>query len=99
MQQHALASIRPQRGRARPQRRKGPYAIKPFRYPAVPSSALTCLVMIDIRKAVAADIEGLVSSSSGLFAEDVGTRDPTLSQDRPRLLSCGGCVMAAIRRH
>jgi len=41
--------------------------------------------MIDIRKAVAADIEGLVASSSGLFAEDAGTRDPTPSQDWPRL--------------
>jgi GNAT superfamily N-acetyltransferase len=41
--------------------------------------------MTYIRKAVAADIDGLVACSTGLFAEDAGTRDPTLSQDWPRL--------------
>jgi GNAT superfamily N-acetyltransferase len=41
--------------------------------------------MTDIRKAVPDDIEGLVACSTGLFAEDAGTRDPTLSQDWPRL--------------
>lgn len=41
--------------------------------------------MTDIRKAVPADIEGLVACSAGLFAEDAGTRDPTLSQEWPAL--------------
>jgi len=51
----------------------------------VPSPALTCYPMTDIRKAGPDDIEGLVACSTGLFAEDAGTRDPTLSQDWPRL--------------
>lgn len=51
----------------------------------MPSPALMCLPMTEIRKAVPADIEGLVACSTGLFAEDAGTRDPTLSQDWPRL--------------
>lgn len=40
--------------------------------------------MIEIRLATLADVPGLVESSAGLFAEDAGTRDPTLSQDWPR---------------
>lgn len=51
----------------------------------MPSPALTFLPMTDIRKAGPDDIEGLVACSTGLFAEDAGTRDPTLSQDWPRL--------------
>lgn len=51
----------------------------------MPSPALACLLMTVIRKAVIEDIEGLVACSTGLFAEDAGTRDPTLSQDWPRL--------------
>ena len=41
--------------------------------------------MTDIRTAGPDDIEGLVACSTGLFAEDAGTRDPTLSQEWPRL--------------
>ncbi|GIH11578.1 N-acetyltransferase [Rhizocola hellebori] len=39
---------------------------------------------VRIRRATEADIPGLVESSVGLFAEDAGTRDPTLSQLWPR---------------
>ncbi|HEX6683368.1 MAG TPA: GNAT family N-acetyltransferase [Candidatus Limnocylindrales bacterium] len=39
---------------------------------------------ITVRRAVAGDIDGLVACSIGLFAEDAGTRDPTLSQRWPR---------------
>jgi GNAT superfamily N-acetyltransferase len=39
---------------------------------------------VRIRRATTQDIPGLVESSAGLFAEDAGTRDPTLSQLWPR---------------
>jgi GNAT superfamily N-acetyltransferase len=45
--------------------------------------------MTNIRKAVPDDIAGLVACSIGLFVEDAGTRDPTLSQDWPRLHAAG----------
>jgi GNAT superfamily N-acetyltransferase len=45
--------------------------------------------MTHIRKAVPDDLEGLVACSTALFAEDAGTRDPTLSQDWPRLHAAG----------
>ena len=35
--------------------------------------------MIEIRRAAADDIPGLVASSTGLFAEDAGTRDDTMN--------------------
>jgi GNAT superfamily N-acetyltransferase len=36
-----------------------------------------------IRPATAADLDGLVASSAGLFAEDAGTRDPLRNPDWP----------------
>jgi GNAT superfamily N-acetyltransferase len=39
---------------------------------------------IQIRAAAAADVEGFVASSAGLFAEDAGTYDDTLDLDWPR---------------
>jgi GNAT superfamily N-acetyltransferase len=39
--------------------------------------------MITIRRAVAGDLPGLVASSSGLFAEDAGTRDDTMNIEWP----------------
>jgi GNAT superfamily N-acetyltransferase len=38
----------------------------------------------EIRPAVDGDLDGLIASSSGLFAEDAGTRDPMLNVDWPR---------------
>jgi GNAT superfamily N-acetyltransferase len=35
--------------------------------------------MIEIRRATADDLPGLVASSTGLFAEDAGTRDDTMN--------------------
>lgn len=46
--------------------------------------------MTDIRKATPDDLEGLAACSTGLFAEDAGNRDPTLSQDWPRLHAAAG---------
>lgn len=37
-----------------------------------------------VRPARADDIPGLVASSTGLFAEDAGTRDPSVDADWPR---------------
>ncbi|WP_367319109.1 N-acetyltransferase family protein [Streptomyces sp. HUAS ZL42] len=37
-----------------------------------------------VRRARAEDIPGLVASSAGLFAEDGGTRDPSINADWPR---------------
>lgn len=39
--------------------------------------------MIQIRRATAEDIPGLVASSSGLFGEDAGTRDDTMNIQWP----------------
>lgn len=39
---------------------------------------------ITVRRARADDIPGLVASSTGLFAEDAGTRDPSVDADWPR---------------
>jgi GNAT superfamily N-acetyltransferase len=39
---------------------------------------------VQIRRATSQDIPGVVESSAGLFAEDAGTRDATLSQQWPR---------------
>jgi GNAT superfamily N-acetyltransferase len=44
---------------------------------------------IAIRQAMHIDVPGLVASSTGLFAEDAGTRDVTLSQDWPRIHAAG----------
>jgi GNAT superfamily N-acetyltransferase len=41
-------------------------------------------IEITVRRAVAADISGLVECSAGLFAEDAGTRDDTVNVDWPR---------------
>ncbi|MGW2052234.1 N-acetyltransferase family protein [Streptomyces sp. NPDC001858] len=37
-----------------------------------------------VRRAEQADVEGLVACSSALFAEDAGTRDPSINIDWPR---------------
>ncbi|MEV5931921.1 GNAT family N-acetyltransferase [Streptomyces sp. NPDC093250] len=37
-----------------------------------------------VRKAEQADVKGLVACSSALFAEDAGTRDPSINIDWPR---------------
>ncbi|MFE6622224.1 GNAT family N-acetyltransferase [Streptomyces sp. NPDC057740] len=37
-----------------------------------------------VRKAEQADVEGFVACSSALFAEDAGTRDPSINVDWPR---------------
>lgn len=42
-------------------------------------------VDITIRAAEPADLSGWLECSSGLFAEDSGTRDPSMNQDWPRL--------------
>jgi GNAT superfamily N-acetyltransferase len=39
--------------------------------------------MIEIRPATTDDLPGLIASSSGLFAEDGGTRDATMNVDWP----------------
>ncbi|MEV8630176.1 GNAT family N-acetyltransferase [Streptosporangium sp. NPDC051023] len=39
---------------------------------------------IVVRPATAADLDGVVACSSALFAEDAGTRDPTLNVSWPR---------------
>jgi len=39
---------------------------------------------LHIRRGNLDDLAGLVASSAALFAEDAGTRDPTLNQDWPR---------------
>ncbi|GAA1713297.1 GNAT family N-acetyltransferase [Fodinicola feengrottensis] len=39
---------------------------------------------VEIRPAVPADVAGFVASSIALFAEDAGTRDPTVNTDWPR---------------
>lgn len=39
--------------------------------------------MIQIRRATADDLPGLVASSAGLFAEDAGTRDDTMNIEWP----------------
>jgi GNAT superfamily N-acetyltransferase len=39
--------------------------------------------MIEIRRATADDLPGLVASSTGLFAEDGGTRDDTMNIEWP----------------
>lgn len=51
-----------------------------------------------VRIATAADIPGLVALTTGLFAEDSGTRDATLSQDWPRRHAAADFA-DAIRRH
>ena len=38
-----------------------------------------------IRPATEADLDGLVASSAGLFAEDAGTRDPLRNPDWPKV--------------
>lgn len=37
-----------------------------------------------VRRAERADVDGLVECSSALFAEDAGTRDPSINTDWPR---------------
>lgn len=50
--------------------------------------AVTVRTMTDdeltVRRARSDDIPGLVASSAGLFAEDAGTRDPSVDVDWPR---------------
>ncbi|PIM66571.1 GNAT family N-acetyltransferase [Streptomyces sp. JV178] len=40
--------------------------------------------VVVVRKAEHADVEGLVACSRALFAEDAGTRDPSINVDWPR---------------
>ena len=47
---------------------------------------LSCVMAdVEIRMATNSDIDGLVASSNGLFAEDGATRDRLRNADWPRL--------------
>ena len=41
--------------------------------------------IVEIRTATEQDEPGVLAALTGLFAEDPGTRDPTISQDWPRV--------------
>ncbi len=47
---------------------------------------------IEIRRATADDLDGLVQSSAALFAQDAGVRDRLRSQDWPRLFGSQWCA-------